>query len=131
MLAVPTRCDCAVVGHTVSPAQPVPAQGDLARLLETERRLEERLRAARIEAEAVVARAQQSADQEKVAANAQMAEAARRLDERLAAEGRQRAAQIAADADAEVRTYEQVSPARLAAVARALAERFLVGEDAP
>jgi len=105
-------------------------QGDLARLLETERRLEERLRAARAEAEALVAQAQQAAEQEDAALEAQLADAARLLDESLAAEGRRRTAEIADAADRKAQAYERVPPARLSAVARALAERFLLAEGA-
>ncbi len=104
--------------------------GELARLLETERRIEERLRAARAEVEALLARAQQDAERQEAVLESQLADATRRLDEDLAAEGRRRAAEIADAADREAQAYERVTPARLAAVARALAERFLVGEDA-
>lgn len=105
-------------------------QGDLARLLETERRLEDRVVAARAEAAALVAQAQQAAAQGDAALDAQLAEAARLLDESLAAESRRRTAEIADAADREAQAYERVTPARLAAVAQALAERFLVGEGA-
>jgi len=102
-------------------------QGDLARLLEMERRLEERLKAARTEGAGVVAQAQQAADQAEATLEAQLAEAARVLDERLADEGRRRAAEIAETADREAQAYERVAPDRLAAIARALGKRFLVG----
>jgi vacuolar-type H+-ATPase subunit H len=102
-------------------------QGDLARLLETERRLEDRLLAARTEGAALVAQAQQAADREEATLEAQLAEAARLLDERLAAEGRRRAAEVSEAADREAQAYERVAPARLAAVAQTLAKRFLVG----
>lgn len=101
--------------------------GDLGRLLETERRLQDRLLAARTEGSVVVAQAQQAADQAEATLEAQLAEAGRLLDERLTAEGRRRAAEIAEAADREVQTYERVALARLAAVAQALAKRFLVG----
>ena len=107
-----------------------PPTGDLARLLETERRLEERLRAARAEADALVARAQQEAERQEAALETELADGARRLDESLAAEGRRRAAEIAEAAVGEAQAYERVTAARLAAVARTLAERFLVGEGA-
>lgn len=111
---------------------PVPApQGDLARLLDTERRLEERLHAARAESAALVADAQRAAAQEEATLESQLAEAGRQLDESLAAEAQRRTAEIAEAAAGEVRAYERVSAARLAAVAAALAERFLVPQDAP
>jgi vacuolar-type H+-ATPase subunit B/Vma2 len=102
-------------------------QGDLARLLETERRLQDRLLAARAEGAAVVAQAQHAADQAEATLEAQLVEAARLLDERLAEEGKRRAAEIAAAADGEAQAYERVPSARLAAVAQALAKQFLVG----
>ena len=106
---------------------PVPApEGDLARLLDTERRLEERLHAARAESAALVAQAQQQGAQHDAALEAQLTEAARLLDDDLAAERRRRTAEIAEAADREVQAYERVSAARLAAVARALAERLLL-----
>lgn len=105
-------------------------QSDLVRLLETERRLEDRVVAARAEAAALVARAQQAAAQEDAALDAQLAEAARVLDESLGAEGRRRTTEIADAADREAQAYERVTPAKLVAVAKALAERFLVGEAA-
>lgn len=103
---------------------------DLARLLGTERRLEERLRAARADAEGVVAQAEQAAAAEEAALDAQLADAARALDASLDAEGRRRSTEIADAADRKVQAYDRVTPAKLVAVAKALAERFLVGETA-
>jgi len=102
---------------------------DLARLLDTERGLEERLHAARAASAAVVARAQETAAHEEETLEGELAEAARQLDERLAAEGRARLAEIAEGADREVQGYERVPAARLAAVARRLAERLLLPQD--
>ena len=103
---------------------------DLARLLETEQRLEERLRTARAEAEGLVAQAHEAAGHEEATLDAQLAEAGRQLDERLAAEARARVAEIAESAERQVQAYERVSATRLAAVARKLAERFLLPEGA-
>lgn len=99
-------------------------------MLETERRLEERLHAARAEADALVAGAEQEAERQEAALAAELADGARSVDENLAAEGRRRAAEIAEAAAGEAQAYERVTAARLAAVARTLAERFLVGEGA-
>jgi len=96
-------------------------------LLETERRLEDRLLAARAEAVDIVAQAQEAADREAAALEAHLTEAARLLDQRLAAEGRRRAAAIAEAADREAQAYERVAAARLTAIAQTLAKRFLVG----
>ena len=102
-------------------------QGDLARLLETEQRLEDRVAAARAEAADGVVRAQQAAAQEDAATDAQLAAAGQALDATLAEEGRRRGAEIAAAAEAEVQAYDRVPAARIAAIAQALGARFLIG----
>ena len=99
-------------------------------MLETERRLGERLRAARAESEALVIAAQEEAARQEAALAAEVREGTEHLDERLAAERRRRIAELAEAAEREAQAYESVPAGRLAAVARGLAERFLVGEDA-
>jgi hypothetical protein len=113
-------------------ASPVasPLSGDLARLLETEQRLEGRLTEERAEAEALVAHARADAAVREAALEAELGAEERRLDEALEAERRRREVEIAAAAQRDAETYQRVPAARLAAVARALAERFLVGEGA-
>ena len=105
---------------TVAP----PPQGDLARLLETEQRLEERLRAARAEAEALVAQARRDAETRDAALAAEIAAEEKRVADALETERRRREAEIAADAEREALEYERAPAALLSAVARALADRI-------
>lgn len=109
---------------------PLPPPGELARLLDTERRLEERLRQARAEAEALVVRAREDGAAREAALAAELAALERRLDEALEAERRQREAELAAAAERDAAAYAAVPAARLAAVARVLAERLVVGAEA-
>jgi vacuolar-type H+-ATPase subunit H len=102
----------------------VPA-GDLARLLDTERRLGERLQSARAEAEAVVAHARAAAEQREAALATQLETEQRRMGERLERERRKREREIADAAQREVETYQRVTRQRLAEIARALAPRLL------
>jgi vacuolar-type H+-ATPase subunit H len=118
--------------HAGSPVVAPPPQGDLTRLLETERRLDERLSAARTAGETLVARAEADARRREAALEAELETEERRLDQTLAAERQARAAEIVENARRTAAAYEAVEPGRLAAVARHLAERFLVaGETAP
>jgi hypothetical protein len=114
------------------PASPVasPHQGDLVRLLETERQLEARLMEARAEAKALVARAQTEAEGRETALAAELEAEERRLGDALEVERRRREAEIAEAASREAETYERVPAARLAAVARSLARR-LVDQEGP
>ena len=108
----------------------VPA-GDLARLLETERRLGERLRSARAEAEALVAQAHADVAQREAALAAELEGDERRMTERLARERRKREREIADEAQRQIDAYAGVSAQRLSAVVRTLASRLLDGERAP
>jgi hypothetical protein len=106
---------------------PVPA-GELARLLDTERRLGQRLQSARAEAEALVAHAREAAAQREAALAAQLETDQRRMAERLTRERRKREREIAAAAERDVEAYERVSAPRLKEIARALAPRLLDDE---
>jgi len=106
----------------------VPA-GDLARLLDIERRLGERLQSARAEAEALVAHAREAAAQREAALAAQLDIEERRMGERLTRERRKREREIVVAAEHEVEAYARVSTQRLKAIARTLAPRLLDGED--
>jgi hypothetical protein len=106
-------------------------QGDLARLLETERRLEERLQAARLEANGLIARVRLEAEQREQAFAAELDAEAQRLADALEAERQRREAEIAAAAGVEAEAYDRVPAARLAAVARDLAARLIEQEPAP
>ena len=108
-----------------------PASGDLTRLLDTERRLAERLRAARAEAEAVLARALSDAEQREASLAAELDADQQRMAQRLVRERRKREREIADDAQRQVSAYADVSDERLTALARALARRLLDDESAP
>lgn len=108
----------------------VPA-GDLARLLDTERRLAERLRSARAEAESVIARARADVEQREAALAAELEADQRRMLERLARERRKREREIADDAQRQVNAYAGVSVQRLSAVVHTLGRRLLGDESAP
>ena len=114
------------------PASPVasPHQGDLVRLLETERRLEARLIEARAEAKALITRAQTEAEGRDAALAAELEAEERRLGDALEVERRRREAEIAEAASREAETYERVPAARLAAVARSLGRRLVEQEGA-
>jgi hypothetical protein len=99
--------------------------GDLERLLETERRLGERLRAARAEADALVAQAQVAAVAIEGALAAELEAEERLADERLAREHRQREGEIADDAQRQIDAYERIPAKRLSEVAKRLARRLL------
>ena len=105
--------------------------GDLTRLLDTERRLAERLRAARVDAEAVLARARSDAEQREATLAAELESDERSMAERLIGEREKREREIAADAQRQVGAYADVSDERLTTVARALAGRLLDDESAP
>ena len=108
----------------------VPAR-DLARLLETERRLGERLRSARVEAEALVVRAQADAERCEAAQADQLESDERLLHERLTQERQAQERAINDAAEREITFYRGISPARLATVARRLGDRLLDDEAVP
>ncbi len=108
----------------------VPA-GDLARLLETERRLGERLRSARSEAEALVAQARADVAQREAALDAELEGDERRVTERLARDRRKREREIADEAERQVAAFAAVSAQRVRAVVRTLTQRLLDDESAP
>lgn len=106
-----------------------PAEGDLARLLETERRLAEVLRRARADGEALVADARARADERAVAAAAELAAALGALDARLAEEARAAVAAVTAEASAHAARFAAISDERVAALATALAARLASGAE--
>jgi vacuolar-type H+-ATPase subunit H len=109
---------------------PVPA-GDLARLLDTEHQLGERLRSARAEADVLVAHARAAAEQREAALAAELEAEQRLMGERLQRERRKREREIADAAQREVEAYQRVSNQRLAEIGRALAPRLLDDEGGP
>ena len=105
--------------------------GDLARLLETERRLAERLESARAEADALVAHAREAAEQREATLAAELESDQRSMADRLLGERAKREQEIADAAQRQISAYADVSDERLTAVARALARRLLDDESAP
>jgi hypothetical protein len=99
--------------------------GDLARLLETERRLGARLRAARAEADALVAQAQTAAERREAALAAELEAEERLADERLTREHRKREREIADAAQRQIEAYQRIPARRLAEIAKTLARRLL------
>ena len=106
-------------------------QQDLARLLETERQLAERLRSARAEADALVARAHADVLQREAALAAELESEEQRLMERIAQERQQRQREIADAGRREVEFYERVPEERLADISRQLRGRLLGDESNP
>ena len=105
--------------------------GDLARLLETERRLGERLQSARAEAEALLAHAREAAEQCEATLAAELESDQRSMAERLLGERGRRDQEIADAAQRQVSAYADVSDERLTAITRALAHRLLDDESGP
>ncbi|HET9386757.1 MAG TPA: hypothetical protein VFO67_16610 [Gemmatimonadales bacterium] len=104
--------------------------GDLARLLETERRLGEQLRAARAEADVLVAQAQAAAERGEAALAAELEAEERLADERLGREYRKREQELADDAQRQIEAYAGIPATRLAEVARTLSRRLLEEDTA-
>jgi hypothetical protein len=103
-------------------------RGDLARLLATERRLEEAVARAREEAAALVARAREDAAAREGAAVAEFAAASRRLEATITAEQRRREVELAAQQRAEVERFNAVSADRVDALARYVVARVIGAE---
>ena len=100
-------------------------------MLDTERQLAERLRAAGSEAEALLARARSDAEQREATLAAELESDQQRMAERLIRERRKREREIADDAQRQVSAYAGVSDERLTAIAHALAHRLLDDQTSP
>jgi hypothetical protein len=107
-----------------------PLSGDLARLLDTERQLEERLRGARAEGEALVAQARAAAEQRESETVVQLRADEERLAQRLVAERQHREQEIHTAARAEAQRYDGVPAARIHEIAGRLAQRLVTGAHA-
>jgi vacuolar-type H+-ATPase subunit H len=107
-----------------------PPAGDLARLLETEQRLEERLRAARADGEAIIAQAHAEAARREADVESALRTEAQRLDDQFEAERRRREEEIQAEARVAVGRYERISAGRIADVVAQLGRRLAAGETA-
>lgn len=103
-----------------------PNPGDLARLLDMERRLEMRLRAARADRDGLVAAARAAADAGERALEEGIALDQRRLAATLTAQREAAEREIAESAVREVAALEGIPDRRLIAVAQELARQFLL-----
>lgn len=112
-----------------APHRPAAAPGDLARLVETELRLEASLADVRAEARRLVADARQAADRRAGAAAAATVEARARFAAELAVERDRELAAIAAAAARDAARYEGIAKDRVEALAR-LVVTLIVGEGA-
>lgn len=110
---------------TAHPAAPPAAATDLARLIETERRLEERLARAREEASRAVATARAAAAEAERALEREIEADAVRLTEQLEGEHRAAVAAIEVEARRAVATYDGVTDEAAAGLARAVTDRVL------
>jgi vacuolar-type H+-ATPase subunit H len=113
------------LSQQVAPPRAAGESTDLARLLETEARLEERLHRARDEATRLVAAAREAAVACEATLAAQVEADARRLGETLHAEYERAAAAAAATAGQEAERLDAVTDARVAALARHAVSRVI------
>ena len=100
---------------------------ELERLIETERRLDDRLNRAREEAAAMVREARESVAHREAALATELEAAARTAGATLAAERERVAAEIATEARSRVASYDGVDEPRVQAAGWALVERLLAG----
>lgn len=113
----------------VASAPAPPPQGELARLLEAEARLEQELARARADAAARVAQATTDAQSRIAALDAEVTAAGTTLRGQLDAERTAREAEIAAMGAREAERFERVTADRIAALARELATMLLGGME--
>jgi len=104
-----------------------PPAADLPRLVEAERRLDERLAAARAEATRIVAAAREAARGREAGLQAELDEIERGLREAADAEGASRARAIEDAAQREVAAYDRVDASRITQLARHVVAQ-VVGE---
>lgn len=104
---------------------------DLDRLIATEQRLDEALRAAREEAARLVAEAQTRARRREAELDAELEAAAQGLAAETAAERERREREVALEAEGRVARYEAVSAELVTRAARDIVNRLVAGESAP
>ncbi len=114
--------------HDTSPAAP-PNGSDLARLLETEARLEGELARAREEATRLVTAARADAAAREAALAADLETASRQLEATVEAERELRHRGIAEGAAREAERFDRVGPEQVAALARYVLGRVIEGGD--
>jgi len=110
-------------GQTSTP----PSGGDLARLLDTETRLEQALQRARDEATRLVTEARGTARAREAALGAELDAAARRLEAEIAGERDRAAQEIAAAARRDTERFDGVTAERIRDVARQVVDRVIGG----
>jgi F0F1-type ATP synthase membrane subunit b/b' len=103
------------------------ASGDLSRLLETERRLEAQLAAARAEAEALLAAARREAAQLETGQRAGLDRALAALEKELREERERRLAGIEAESRGEVARWDGMGDGEVARLAGMVVRRVISG----
>jgi vacuolar-type H+-ATPase subunit H len=109
------------------PLSPPPTGGDLARLLDTEARLEQVLQHARDEATRLVAEAREAARACEAALGAELEAAAQRLAAEIAGERDRAAVEITAAARRDTERLAAVTGERIRDLARRVVERVIGG----
>lgn len=102
---------------------------ELERLIETERRNEDLLQRARVEAKAIVEAARKAARDRAATLSGELEADARRSETALAVERERRVAEIRRAARDRAAGYDAVSDERVGAVGRALVDRLIAGDD--
>jgi hypothetical protein len=108
-----------------SASSPSDGKGDLARLLETERRLEEIVAGARDEAAALVTRAREDAAAREAAVATEFAGALREIEAGIAAERQRREGELAETMGAEARRFDAIGAERVDALAHYVIARVI------
>lgn len=104
---------------------------DLERLIATEQRLDEALRAAREEATRLLAEAQAALRRREEALEAELQDAARKSAALTAEERERREQDVSSEAARAVARYEAVTADQVAAAARAVVDHLVAGEPVP
>jgi hypothetical protein len=97
----------------------------LARLLDTEARLEEALRHTREEAAGLVARAREAAAAREATLTADIERLGRELETSIAEERRRHEEELAESARREARVFDEAGPDRIQVLARFVVERVI------
>lgn len=109
------------------PSSPPPSGGDLARLLDTETRLEQALQRARDEANRLVTEAREAARVRQAALGAELEAEAERLAAEIAGERDRTAQEIALAARRDTERFDAVPAGRIRDMARRVVERVIGG----
>lgn len=112
----------------IRPSTPSEGAGDLARLLDTEARLEETLRRARDEGAGMIAAARAAAAARDAALTSDLEALGRTLETSIAEERRRQEATLAESARQDARAFDEAGPERIEALARYVVERVIGAE---